>query len=159
MGPSVSGFRYALAVDPGNLTGWATFMLGGHWASGSVNSGQMPADEFLDWVCDAPLLLDGSCLWLVETFTVTAQTASMSQQPVPMEVIGVLKFLARRSGARLELQTPASAKRFVSDAQLRKIGLWQPGMDHARDAIRHLVLGIVTHSAGQAREELIQSLA
>lgn len=151
--------RYALAVDPGNMTGWATFMLGGRWAPGSVNSGQMPANDFLDWVCEAPLLLDGNCLWLVESFTVTAKTARMSQQPVPMEVIGVLKFLARRSGARMEMQTPASAKRFVNDEQLRKIGLWQPGKDHARDALRHLVLGIVSHATGQAREELIQSLA
>jgi hypothetical protein len=75
-----------------------------------------------------------------------------------MEVIGVLKFLARRSSAQLQMQTPAAAKRFCSDAQLRKIGLWQPGKDHARDAIRHLILGIVTHGTGQAREELIQSL-
>lgn len=151
--------QYVLAVDPGNMTGWATFMLGGHWTPEFVNSGQTPADEFLDWVCGTPLLLDGNGLWLVESFTITAQTARLSQQPVPMEVIGVLKFLARRSGVRLELQTPASAKRFVSDAQLRKIGLWQPGRDHARDALRHLVLGIVTHGTGQAREELIQSLA
>lgn len=152
-------FRYALAVDPGNMTGWAYAALHGPWSAGIVTSDQTPANEFCDWVADSivPLGLDG--IWFVESFTVTAQTARLSQQPVPMEVIGVLKFLARRSGVRLELQTPAAAKRFVSDAQLRKIGLWQPGRDHARDALRHLVLGIVTHGAGQAREELIQSLA
>lgn len=151
-------FRYALAVDPGDMTGWAYTMMGGHWAPGSVTAGQMPANDFLDMIAAWTALHDSSCLVLVETFTVTAQTARLSQQPVPMEVIGVLKFLTRRAGAQLQMQTPAAAKRFCSDSQLRKIGLWQPGKDHARDAIRHLVLGIVNHGTGQTREELIQSL-
>ena len=151
-------FRYALAVDPGNTVGWAYAMLGSHWSRTAVTSGQTASDDFLDWLTGSTMFLDQSCIWLVESFTVTAMTARLSQQPVPMEVIGVLRYLARRSGVHLELQTPAAAKRFVSDDQLRKIGLWQPGKDHARDAIRHLVLGIVTHGTGQARDELIQSL-
>jgi hypothetical protein len=146
-----------LAVDPGNMTGWACIQTTDHWYPQHVIAGQNESDEFLDWIADG-WNLDQDHLMLVETFTVTAQTARLSQQPVPMEVIGVLKFLARRSSAQLQMQTPAAAKRFCSDAQLRKIGLWQPGKDHARDAIRHLILGIVTHGTGQAREELIQSL-
>jgi hypothetical protein len=151
-------FRYALAVDPGDTTGWAFMTMHEYWSPGNVTAGQHFANDFLDWITKTPQFLDPSCLILVESFTVTAQTARLSQQPVAMEVIGVLKFLARRSGTRLEMQTPAAAKRFCSDAQLRKIGLWHPGKDHARDAIRHLILGIVTHGTGQAREELIQSL-
>jgi hypothetical protein len=155
---STMTFRYALAVDPGGTTGWAYTMLGGHWAPNSVIAGQMPADDFLDWFAGEPQFLDSSCLVLIETFTITAQTARLSQQPEPMYVIGVMKFLLRRARSCPAMQTPAAAKRFCSDSQLKKIGLWQPGKDHARDAIRHLVLGIVTHSTGQAREELIQSL-
>jgi hypothetical protein len=151
-------FRYALAVDPGDMTGWAFASLDTPWTPGSVIAGQRPADDFLDVIAGWRELRNPECLVIVETFTITAQTARLSQQPVPMEVIGVLKFLTRRAGAQLQMQTPAAAKRFCSDAQLRKIGLWQPGKDHARDAIRHLVLGIVTHGTGQAREELIQSL-
>lgn len=149
--------NYAIAVDPGNMTGWSVWS-GSGWDPRDVRSGQMPADQFVDWVADEAIEWSTPTLF-VESFTVTAQTARMSPQPVPIEVIGVLKFLARRSGARLVMQSPAAAKRFVTDSQLRKIGLWQPGKDHARDAIRHLVLGIVTHGTGQAREELIQSLA
>ena len=151
-------FRYALAVDPGDMTGWAHMMLGGHWSANSVAAGQCTDYEFLNWFADTPQFLDSSCLVLIETFTITAQTVRMSQQPIAMEVIGTMKFLLRRARSCPVMQTPAAAKRFCSDAQLRKIGLWQPGKDHARDAIRHLVLGIVTHGTGQVREELIQSL-
>lgn len=145
-----------IAADPGNMTGWATISFDDHWDASLVNAGQLPADEFCDWMMTATGLVD---LVVYETFTITSQTTRKSPQPIPIEVIGVLKFLARRAGTRIEPQSPGSAKQFVTDAQLRKLGLWQPGKDHARDAIRHLVLGIVSYATGQAQQELLQSLA
>jgi hypothetical protein len=145
---------WLLAVDPGLTTGWATVNL--ELGMSSVSAGQTPVDPFLDWTATLPL---SSGLLIVERFTITQQTAKKSQQTDALEIIGVLKFLARRGGAQFELQTPAQAKKFCSDAQLRKLGLWKPGQDHARDALRHLVLGIVSHTSGQVRDELIQCLA
>lgn len=145
-----------IAADPGNMTGWASIALGDTWSADEVNAGQLPSDEFCDWMFTAVSLVD---LVIYETFTITSQTTRKSPQPIPIEVIGVMKFLARRSGTRIESQSPGSAKQFVTDAQLRKLGLWKPGQDHARDAIRHLVLGIVAFTTGQGQQELLQSLA
>jgi hypothetical protein len=145
-----------LAADPGNMTGWSSISLDDHWNADRVNAGQLDADVFCDWLFD---VLSDVDLLIYETFTITSQTTRKSPQPVPIEVIGVMKFLARRRKVQIEGQSPGSAKQFVTDAQLRKLGLWKPGQDHARDAIRHLVLGIVSYTTGQAQQELLQSLA
>jgi len=145
-----------IAADPGNITGWASIDINSSWDATSVASGQLPSDDFCDWISGVG---DTVNLLVYETFTINAQTVRKSPQPIPIEVIGVMKFFARRTGVRIEGQSPASAKKFVGDDQLRKLGLWQPGKDHARDAIRHLVLGIVSYGPGQARQELLQSLA
>lgn len=145
-----------IAADPGNMTGWASINIGDEWNPNAVNAGQLSSDEFCDWLATIGNQAD---LIVYETFTITSQTTRKSPQPIPMEVIGVMKFLARRSNTRIESQSPGSAKQFVTDAQLRKLGLWKPGQDHARDAIRHLVLGIVAFTTGQAQQELLQSLA
>jgi hypothetical protein len=145
-----------IAADPGNMTGWASINISDRWDPADVNAGQVTADFFCDWIAAVGNNMD---LLIYETFTITPETARKSPQPAPIEVIGVMKFLARRAGVQIEGQSPASAKNFVSNDQLRKLGLWQPGKDHARDAIRHLVLGIVSYGSGQAREELLQCLA
>lgn len=147
-----------LAADPGNMTGWAMLALGEHWDPKNVYCGEMQSDEFCDWI--EQWTVSGTLdLLIYETFTITAQTIRKSPQPTPIEVIGVMKFLARRGHVQIEDQSPSSAKQFVTDAQLRKLQLWQPGKDHARDAIRHLVLGVIAFTHGQAQQELLQSLA
>ena len=151
---------WALAVDPGNMTGWAYLDLRTPgWNPDNVTAGQTPSDLFCDWVADTPQFRSPKTLLFVETFTVTRSTAEKSPQPVPIEVIGVMKFLSRRSLSTIHMQLPADAKNFVTDKQMKKIGLWKPGKDHARDAIRHLVLGLVQHGPGQVQQELLQSLA
>jgi hypothetical protein len=147
---------YVIAVDPGEMCGWAVAHFEeDRWSPSSIAAGQSKANDWEDWLDDN---LNGEILLIAETFTVTARTAQLSPQPRPIEVIGVMKFLARRRGIRVEFQSPSSAKRFASDGQLKKMGLWKPGQDHARDAIRHLVLGMASFGAGQAREEMLQSL-
>lgn len=48
--------------------------------------------------------------------------------------------LGYRSGARILWQSPSNAKGVMTDDRLRRAGLWIPGKDHARDAMRHLAL-------------------
>jgi len=145
-----------IAADPGLTVGWASISLGDHWDPSLVSAGQLAADDFEDWMAVVTPNVD---LLIFETFTINAETARKSPQPAPMYVIGVMKFIARRAGVQIEGQSPGSAKTFMNNTQLKKVGLWVSGQDHARDAIRHLLLGIVAFTTGQAREELLQSLA
>jgi hypothetical protein len=147
-----------IAVDPGQTCGWAMADFGdGHFTPEGIVAGQAVADDWEDW-CAANV--SARCTVVVEKFMITARTAELSPQPRAIEVTGVMKFIARRTGATfIGSQTPSAAKKFASDTQLKKVGLWCPGQDHARDAIRHLLLAIATQSDGQARQEMLQSLA
>lgn len=151
---------YIIAVDPGDTCGYAQYGVMDYWDPDSVSAGQMASEDWEDW-CSTALVGSAAHITLVvEKFMITARTAELSPQPRAIEVIGVMKFLARQTGATfVGTQTPSAAKKFASDAQLRKVGLWKPGQDHARDAIRHLLLAIATHGDGQARQEMLQSLA
>lgn len=147
-----------IAVDPGETCGWSMFdEHTDHWDPAGVAAGQAVSDDWEDWCA---VNVNASCILVVEKFVITSRTAELSPQPRAIEVTGVMKFIARRTGAQFYgNQTPSAAKKFASDAQLRKAGLWRPGQDHARDAIRHLLLAMTQHSSGQVREEMLQSLA
>lgn len=147
-----------IAVDPGEMCGWAMASIGEEsFRAEAISAGQSKADDWEDWAYAN--VAEGHVM-VVEKFVVTARTAQLSPQPRPIEVIGTMKFICRLRGATYDgSQSPSAAKRFATDVQLKKVGLWKPGQDHARDALRHLLLAIVKHGTGQAREEMLQSLA
>lgn len=125
-----------LAMDPGLRTGFA------FWTPDSFVASITDPEDAWD-------VLDrwtnrhgntGEALLIVESFTITPETARKSRQYWSLELIGVARFLAATRRITLGLQTPAEAKNFAPDARLKQLGLWTPGKeDHARDATRHLV--------------------
>ena len=56
----------------------------------------------------------------------------------------------------IKAQTPAQAKGFVTDDKLKKMKLYQPGMPHLNDAMRHLVYYIVNKTELHIRTELLE---
>lgn len=147
-----------VAVDPGEMCGWAMIDLSiDAFRPETIVAGQASSDDWEDWCA---VQVNASCVIVVEKFTITARTAQLSPQPRAIEVTGVMKFIARRTGATFDNhQTPSAAKKFIPDSQLKKLGLWKPGQDHARDALRHLLLAITSHNTGQARQDMLRSLA
>jgi hypothetical protein len=149
-----------LAVDPGGTVGWAMLDFDPTVPVDltQVHGGQTPHLEFLDWCRDA--IAPG---WVVamEKFFITSNTASLSTEGThkTLDTIGTVKSLCRWAGAGFVFQTANEAKRFVPDAQLKRLGLWLPGADHARDAVRHLVRAIVHYTAGEACEDLKRRMA
>jgi len=129
-----------LAVDPGETTGWALFRPSAPLET--ITVGQMPHFDFLDWM---PILLGhGLTAVVCEAFQVGERTAreSSGQRIWSIEQQGVLRWLCRRAGVEYVMpeQTASDAKNFVTNEKIRRLGLWAPGEDHARDAIRHAVL-------------------
>jgi len=60
-----------------------------------------------------------------------------------MEIIGALRYLAGKYRCLLApLQAPGDAKRFVTNDRLRQVKLYDKN-EHARDALRHLLLFLV----------------
>lgn len=126
-----------IAVDPGLHTGVAN--LG---PDGAVFAGEGTWEETLDYLQYAlNRLLPYAPRVVCETYKITTQTAKLSQAPWSLEGIGAVRFLCRRYGARLEMQDPVEAKRFVTNPRLKAQGWYKstPG-GHVNDALRHLYL-------------------
>lgn len=133
--------RYVLALDPGKMTGWASYdRETGEFLSGQTNFEETcrlllhrvggPSHDQLDLVC--------------ESFIITVQTAKNTQATWSLELIGVARMVSELYCQQpLTLQQPASAKRFSSDERLKKLGWYTPGKGHANDAARHLMLYMV----------------
>ena len=109
-------------------------------------------DYFLDEVCTYP----GRALVLCESIVITQQTIKKSSDVhASLRQIGAIHHACRREGIDLVMQSPSEAKSFSTDNKLRACGLWIAGNDHARDANRHLVLGMCALVPGFA--ELVMS--
>lgn len=149
-----------LAIDPGGTCGmsWAYLPPNCPLDLEAIEACQMKTEQCIDW-CNYHITSE----WLVlmERFFITANTATLSPEGshAALDVIGTVKNICRWRGARFEFQTANDAKKFVTPDQLKTLGLWQPGMDHARDAVRHLIRGVVYHTAGPASEDLKQRMA
>lgn len=143
-----------LAVDPGKMTGWASydtdrFMLHGAW--------EAPANEFLDgivqWIevsepCDSKVVFRPMVRIVVEKFVITTETAKKTQgeEHWSIEQMGVLRHHARWAGMEFDgTQTLSNAGEFAPNKRLRDIGWYVPGKGHANDALRHLLLNIGRH--------------
>lgn len=123
-----------VAVDPGGTTGIAV------WSPdlGLSLREIAPASNAVDWLAD--IARGPKVTFVVERYIITPATAKMSQQHDALEIIGALKFIARKYNHPLVMQTPAEAKKFSTDAKLKTVGWYQPGHGHARDASRHALL-------------------
>jgi hypothetical protein len=127
-----------LAADPGGTTGWAV-----RWDDGRVEYGQlkpMPFCLHAHSVIHAAVGAGEHVEVISESFTVRAHTLTKSFQPDALEQIGVLRYLCHwlLDGQALILQQPADAKRLITNDVLKGLGWYAVGMDHARDATRHL---------------------
>lgn len=148
-----------IGVDPGQSTGaflldlYPTVdQLGSSYVIEAPNRYQGPPIEVLraletELVAAQQNLV--AVLIAVERFTVMPNVGRMSQQPVPLHVIGQLETLAERYDAAFLLQSPGDAKKFCTNAQLRQFNLWttpkmvgRPDANDVNDAARHALLAL-----------------
>lgn len=127
-----------VAVDPGKVTGLATWYGGG---KGSFNSWQ---DECWDAVEQVHDLLTHDTVEAVvcESYTITMQTLKKTRgENWSLESIGSLRYISRIAKVPFVLQSPADAKKFATDTKLKAAGWWNPTPGaHANDAARHLLV-------------------
>ena len=62
----------------------------------------------------------------------------------PVRLTAILRFNLWQLGVldSVVMQQPADAKSTITDKRMRDWGLWNKGMPHVNDAIRHLVLAL-----------------
>ena len=143
--------KSVLAVDPGKMTGMAWWD-----RSGALREvGQMEQFEFLDWVFQHIHEFD---VIVCESYHITQATLKKSRQYQPLEIIGALRWMASFYLCKFKLQSPSDAKIFAVNEKLKIIGWYQPGRDHANDALRHLMLYLVKENVVRP-EQLIEEEA
>ena len=123
-----------VGVDPGGTTGI------GLWSRPvglSLREIADPADA-VDWLAQMAFAIPHA-VFVVERYIITPATAKMSQQHDALEIIGAVKYVARQHGHGLVMQSPSEAKSFATDAKLKRIGWYEKGQGHARDASRHVL--------------------
>jgi hypothetical protein len=126
------------AIDPGGTTGWAV------WTNGSVKVGQTKGQiEFMTQAWEA--LLKYRPTIVIETYTITQRTATLSRQYEALELIGALRWGAHLYGLEFVMQAPRAAKLFSTDEKLKTVGFYKPGVGHGNDAARHLLLYLATN--------------
>lgn len=158
-----SGIIEIIAIDPGGTTGWVRgyFPMGNLvdrksalWVGVEVEYGQVGGDRDEDGqAIELDRLLAGHVgPVVVESFSLR-QFRRDSDLLAPVRIEAKLDYIIRlinnarqletakeiqRKGIYKTSQTPALAKQTGTDDRLREIGLYVPGMPHARDAMRHL---------------------
>lgn len=135
-----------IALDPGLTTGMA-FKAPGQEPTTVQVVGRFEVYAWITEAIKAEVEFQGRPrpIIVVERFTINANTAGKSQQLDPLYIIGTVEYLALRNGCPFHLQAPSQAKSFATDAKLKAAGWWVPGQDHARDALRHLMVFLCTH--------------
>jgi hypothetical protein len=139
-------------MDPGLKTGLALLERYGDQVT-RVLSTEVDEHEVAPWIRMVmhdwqDLEMDDIVVTCVyETFTITMETAKLSQAPWSLEMIGVFKQVLRDYNYPLELiygQQPSAAKNVVDNKKLQRLELWHVGgAGHANDAIRHGVLNLI----------------
>ncbi len=142
-----------IAIDPGLVSGVAHVVVipdGGGFEV--ADSDELGPDETGDWLqrrIDHFIRRDTTA-FAIERFTITPKTATNSQAPWSLEVIGQTKWIMRENSldwrVRLLMQSPSDAKSIFPNPRLKALGLWhRGGKGHAMDALRHCAL--VAHRA------------
>lgn len=90
----------------------------------------------------------------------TPRKGALTQQLDAVYINGAWEAECYEQGWGFKLQTPAEAKAFVSNEKLKRVGWYTVGMDHGRDATRHLLLWLCTTPEGRAMggEELLRRI-
>ena len=61
----------------------------------------------------------------------------------PVEVIGVIKLYAAVADIPAYSYSASQAKGLITDDKLKKMGLYEPGLKHGMDALRHLMYHLI----------------
>jgi len=140
---------HLLAVDPGGMTGLALFS---DWSENSAGKVWLAEANFYEACKAIKGMLDaGDITVCAERFNISERTIKLGRDHTAIEILGVVKWLLlEHELPEMLLASPADAKRLVTDARLKTLGIhYKGGAGHAHDAARHGILWLV--KAGDLR--------
>lgn len=137
-----------LAVDPGNVSGVAVLRLDDlDDAPLTYELDKQQTYSFIHSLRYGTMQDRSERMEMVaERFVISQRTIRSERQDDALNILGYLDSLHHLYGIPLHLQSPAQAKKFVSDDRLRRLGWYRRTKDgHANDAQRHLLTYLASH--------------
>jgi hypothetical protein len=123
-----------LSMDPGETTGWCLFVEGNLEKCGQLDT----KDNYQKTVIEFFRLHQPTHV-VCEDYKVyehKLKQHAWASLHTP-QLIGAIKMLAVQYDIPMHLHMAGVAKGFCTDPKLKMWGVYQPGVKHARDAIRH----------------------
>lgn len=143
-----------IALDPGGTTGWALYDVDSDnnekWTCGQIG----PHEHHDELFSHLERLHVQSFTVVCESFEFRQNAQRNNLNLMSKEYIGIVKLFGQQRNVPVVFQTAGQAKPFVTDEKLKIMGHYTPGMKHARDAYRHLILYMVSRLK---RVDLIES--
>lgn len=129
------GMRYNYYFDPGKTTGVAMFRDYSRTPYNVFESNREMLEDYL-------LTLNESNTALIVYESFTSRSSQHTRQNDALEIIGILKFVARKCGVDIVSQSPSAAKSYCNNHDLRRAG-WFGNTHlttHELDALKHAYL-------------------
>lgn len=123
-----------LSLDPGETTGWCLFVDGEIKEWGQLDTKEKYQQTIMDF-----FKLHQPTHVVCEDYKVyehKLKQHAWASLHTP-QLIGAIKMLAVQYDIPMQLHMASIAKGFCTDDKLKRWGIYQTGMRHARDAIRH----------------------
>lgn len=143
------------AFDPGGTTGYAVGRIG---PDGRLYYEHSDGERYTQYAPLWGMLCSLNPLYVIaESFEFRKGKQRHGIVLESRNILGVLQLWCELHNSHFCLQSPAVGKAFVTDAQLRKRGIYKVGNDHANDATRHLLRWYLFGEGGQFRLNYKQS--
>lgn len=139
-----------LCLDPGKTTGWCLFEQGKLTRWGQVDN--CYDDNNIDATGLLTLFQEVNPDFIVyEDYRVYSNKLDRHAfSPVmTVRLLGAIETYSQMNGIKTHKQMATTAKTFCTDEKLEQWCFWQPGMRHARDAIRHGCYFLLFYRKGQ----------
>lgn len=127
-----------LSIDPGETTGYALGIVERGNFFVAYNQARFNHAEF--WYFLQKVHLHGTMHTVCEDFEFRQGKQKDGLNLYPVELIGILRlFCSNDTWSPLWMQKAAQGKGYYDDNKLKSMGVYQKGLDHGRDAARHLL--------------------
>lgn len=127
-----------LSIDPGETTGYALAIKDSNKLFLAYDQARMDHQQFWQFLRKAHMY--GIMHTVCEDFEFRQGKQKDGLNLYPVELIGILRlFCSNDQWAPLWMQKAAQGKGYYDDNKLRGLGVYQRGVEHGRDAARHLL--------------------
>lgn len=131
--------RYMLALDPGGTTGYCRASYNGDKLTLTPGQERFTERELYDFIrSEIPAEEEGDFYLIYEKFHYRNR-ARPGLDLTPTRLIGVIELICQTEGFNYFPQMPSEGMGYWTDDQLKRFSVYVKGLQHGRDAMRHLL--------------------